>query len=305
MAGEHETVRFDGREIDLSHLERVLWPALGYTKRDLVAYYRAVAPVILPYLMDHPLTLRAFPNGVEGYGYYLRDLPDGAPDWLRCARYHPETREGERCVPLVDDEAGLVWYAGRDAVEVHLWPSTEHALDRPDWAVLDLDPGADVPFERVLEAALLVRDELARLGLSGLPKTSGGRGVHIFVPIEPADPYDAVRDWVKALAERLSRERPDLVATAGGRTHLPGLVAVDHAQNSLGRNTAAPYTARATAEATVSTPLTWAEVESARVRPGDFTIRNVPARLQGSGDPWASVSARPRPRLPAAPGAGS
>ncbi|HET9016354.1 MAG TPA: hypothetical protein VFN57_12215, partial [Thermomicrobiaceae bacterium] len=155
------TWRVDGRDVTVSNPGRVIWPAAGLTKADLAGYYREVAPVMAPYLVDRPLTLRVFPDDVAGTGFYLRDRPAGAPDWLRCLHYRPETRAGERCVPLVDDAAGLLWYADRGGVEVHLWPSTARALDRPDWAIFDLDPGPDVGFERVLEVALLVHDELA------------------------------------------------------------------------------------------------------------------------------------------------
>ena len=298
---EDTTCRVDGREIELTNLDRVLFPATGCTKADLVRLYGDIAPVILPYLVQRPLTMQVFPAGVDAPGFYLRDLPPGAPDWLHCVPYQPETRPGERCVPLIDGAAGLLWYAERGAIEFHLWPSTVEALDRPDWAVFDLDPGADVAFDRVLEAAILVGDELNRQGLNGLPKTSGGRGLHVFVPIEPAASFSAVRDWVKRVAAVLSEQHPDLVGTAGGRTHLPGLVTVDHAQNSLGRNTAAPYTLRATPNATVSTPLAWDEVRRGALRPADFTLQTLPQRLRDVGDPWSAARDVPRRPIPADP----
>ena len=299
MPGHDDTTwDIDGREVDLSNLDRVLWPRSGLTKADLIHYYRDIAPVIVPYLTARPLTLRVFPDGVDRPGFYLRDLPAGAPDWLRCAPYQPETRPGERCVPLIDGAAGLVWYADRGGIEVHLWPCTVAALDRPDWVVFDLDPGPDVGFERVLDAATLVRDELDRLGVTGLPKTSGGRGLHVFVPVEPNVPFASARDWVKAIAARLSELQPDLIGTAGGRTHRQGLVTIDHAQNSLGRNTAAPYTPRATPDATVSAPLSWDEVETGTLRPGDFTLLTLPRRLRDVGDPWRAALDAPRHRLP-------
>ncbi|MBX6342994.1 MAG: non-homologous end-joining DNA ligase [Thermomicrobiaceae bacterium] len=296
--GPRETWRLDGREVEVSHLEKVLWPATGLTKGDLLGYYRAVGPAMLPYLRDHPLTLTVFPRGIDARGFYRRDVPERAPGWLRAARYQPEGQAEPIQPPLVDDLAGLIWYANQDAIEFHVWLSRAEDLERPDWAVFDLDPGDEVGFPEVLRAALVVRRALDDMGLRPLAKTSGGRGLHLFLPLAPIHSFDEVRDWVRALATRLAEARPDLLAAARGATHRGDRVTIDHAQNSIARNTAAPYTARARPGATVSAPVSWEEVERGDIRPEHFTIRTMPERLERLGDLWAAGRVAPR-RLPA------
>lgn len=177
MSGEQantQVLRVDGREIVVTSADKVLWPQDGLTKADLLDYYQAVAPVMLPYLRDHPVTLRVFPGGIDRPGHYRRDLPKDAPDWLPSATYRPASREGELHAPLIQDAAALLWYAERGALEFHMWLATADRQEQPDWAVFDLDPGDAVDFPAVLEAALLVRDALAAQGIDGYPKTSGG-----------------------------------------------------------------------------------------------------------------------------------
>lgn len=277
----------DGRSITVSSLDRPLWPDDGLTKQDLLVYYRDIAPVMLPYLRAHPLTLNIFPDGVAGRGHYRRELPKHAPEWLRGARYQPASRPKAILAPLVDDIAGLVWHANQGAIEFHMWLSREDQLNEPDWAVFDLDPGPDVPFARVLEAAQAVRAALEADGLTGYAKTSGGRGLHVFVPLEPVHPFPTVREWVHGLAKHLAEAHPRLIATASGGTHDDPIVTIDHAQNSIARNTAAPYTVRAAPHATVSAPVTWDEVAAGKIRPDHFTLRTMPERLKKHGDLWA------------------
>ncbi len=293
-----EVWELDGIEVAVTHLDKVLWPDDGLTKRDLLGYYRQVGPVMLPYLRGRPVTLRVFPDGIEQPGHYQRNAPARLPGWLRTAPYRPQTTGQDRRLPLIENVAGLVWYANRDALEFHQWHARVERPDYPDWAVFDLDPGPRAGYERVLRVALLIRERLVQRKLVALPKTSGGSGLHLFLPLEPVHPVEAVREWVHRLAEELSQEHPDLVATGDGATHDEDeRVTIDHAQNSLARNTAAPYTLRARPGAPVSTPLAWEEIEEGRVRPEHFTIRTLPQRLDAIGDPWAEVKVQPQ-RLP-------
>ncbi len=293
-----EVWELDGIEVAVTHLDKVLWPADGLTKRDLLGYYRHVGPAMLPYLRGRPVTLRVFPDGIERPGHYQRNAPARLPRWLRTAPYRPQTTGQDRRLPLIETLAGLIWYANRDAIEFHQWHAQAEQPDKPDWAIFDLDPGPRAGYERVLRVALLIRERLAQQNLVALPKTSGGSGLHLFLPLEPVHLVNDVREWVRRLAEELSQEHPDLVATGDGATHDEDeRVTIDHAQNSLARNTAAPYTLRARPGAPVSTPLAWEEVEEGRVRPEHFTIRTLPERLDTIGDPWAAAKARPQ-RLP-------
>lgn len=272
--------------IRVTSLHKRYWPDEGLTKGDTLDYYRRVASTMLPYLRGRPVTLRVYPNGIDGPGFWRRDRPDHVPDWLRAVRYQPETRQTAINVPLIDDEAGLVWYVDHSAIELHQWMSRADHLEQPDWAVFDLDPGKNVGFDRVLEAALLTRDELANEELKCYAKTSGATGMHIFVPLASEYSYEMVREWVHGVARRLEECHPETIAVASGGTHNRDVVTIDHAQNSIARNTAAPYTLRALPGAPVSTPVTWNEVQRGKVRPDHFTLRTVPARLERHGDPW-------------------
>jgi len=289
VAPESETWRFGKRSINVSNLTKAFWPEDGYTKEDMLRYYRTVAPAMLPYLVDRPVTVRAFPDGIHGFSYYRRDLPENAPSWLRSVDYHPETAQSVTHLPLIDDVAGLVWLANQASIEFHLWGSRASNLAQPDMAIFDLDPGDKATFADVLQAALRLHDALERVGLRGYPKTSGGRGLHVYLPLAPGHTFEGVRAWVKALAEQLAAAHPKLIAVAHGATHRGRQVTIDHAQNSIGRNTAAPYTLRAYPGAPVSTPLTWGEVEDGQLHPSDLTLRTVPDRLERGGDIFAPV----------------
>lgn len=284
-----ETWDLNGQVIEITSLDRRYWPDDELTKGDMLAYYRQIAPAILPYLHERPLTLRVFPRGIGGPGYWRRELAGSTPEWLRSVTYQPESRSGTIQVPLIDDEAGLIWHANRAAIEFHQWLSTAGNLEQPDWAVFDLDPGEKVDFKQVLEAALRVHDELAVSDLTGFAKTSGGAGLHVFVPLEPTASFEAVREWVHVVAKRLAEQHPDLIAIASGGTHAGTKVTIDHAQNSVGRNTAAPYTLRARSGAPVSTPVSWDEVKRGRIRPNQFTLKTVPKRVKKLGDLWADA----------------
>jgi len=273
----------------VSHLDKPFWPEDGLTKGDMLRYYQSISPVMLPYLKNRPVTLRIFPDGIRGFSYYRRDLPDNAPAWLRSVSYRPETSEQVIQLPLVDDAAGLVWLANQGSIEFHLWGSRVPDLAQPDMAIFDLDPGDEAGFVDVLQAALRLRDALDRVGLQGYPKTSGGRGLHVYVPLTSGYTFDGVRAWVKALAEQLAAVYPDLIAVARGATHRGRQVTIDHAQNSIGRNTAAPYTLRALPGAPVSMPLTWNEVKDGRLHPADLTLSVVPERVHQMSDLFAPV----------------
>jgi bifunctional non-homologous end joining protein LigD len=284
-----EIWELNGRDIEITSRDRRYWPDDDLTKGDMLDYYRQIAPVMLPYLHDRPLTLRVFPRGIGGPGYWRRELTDSAPGWLRSVTYQPESRDETIEVPLIDDDAGLIWYADHAAIEIHQWLSLAGDLEQPDWAVFDLDPGERVDFKQVLVAAIHVRDELDAADLTGFAKTSGGVGLHVFVPLDPVQPFDDVREWVHRVAKQLAEKHSDLIAEASGGTHLGTKVTIDHAQNSIGRNTAAPYSLRARAGAPVSTPVSWDEVKRGRIRPDQFTLKTVPKRVKKLGDLWAGA----------------
>jgi bifunctional non-homologous end joining protein LigD len=290
MNASSETWHLGDQSIQVTHLERAYWPQAGFTKGDLLGYYREIAPVLLPHLKDRPVTLRVYPQGVEGASYYLRDCSAQAPNWLRRVQYQPKTVGHPVPLPLIDTAAGLLWFANQGTIEFHLWASHTPDLTLPDQAIFDLDAGEAASFDAVREAALRLHDALEQGGVRGYPKTSGGSGLHVFVPLAPGYTFQRVRAWVKAVGQQLASRYPDLVALAHGGTHRGGRVTIDYAQNSVGRNTAAPYTLRAHLDhPTVSTPLTWAELDAGSIDPVRFSPQVVLQRLKQQGDVFAPV----------------
>lgn len=283
------TWSLDGRSLRLSDLDKVYWPRDGLTKGDTLDYYRELAAVILPQFKDRPVTTRVFPDGIDGKSFYRRDAPAKRPKWLRSESYRPASGTGTTRLILIDDTAGLIWFANQGAIEFHTWMSCLPNLTEPDFAVFDLDPGEQVTFKDVLRAASFLRDHLTKIGLTGFPKTTGRQGLHVLLPLAPGHTFEGVRTWVKSTAEQLAAEHEDLIAVAHGGTHRGDHVTIDYAQNSITRNLAAPYTLRAAPGAPVSAPLSWDEVERGKVSPDQITIKTMPARLQKKGDLFASI----------------
>ncbi|HEX8036460.1 MAG TPA: non-homologous end-joining DNA ligase [Ktedonobacterales bacterium] len=282
-----------GREVHVSHLTKLYWPEVGVSKGDLLRYYLAIASVAMPHFRDRPATMRVFPEGVLGPSFYQRDRPEHAPDWLRTVNYHPKTTKKSSHVSiltLIDDAAGLIWLANAGSIEFHLWSARLPDLSRPDQAIFDLDPGAVASFVDVCQAALRLREALVRDGMRSYPKSSGGRGLHVYMPLAPEHTFEQVRAWVKSVAERLAAADPELLAVAHGPTHRGNRITVDYAQNSVGSNTAAPYTVRAQRTyPVVSTPVRWEEIE-AGVDPSAFTPQVVLERVRQHGDLFAPAS---------------
>jgi bifunctional non-homologous end joining protein LigD len=290
----------DGHPLQVTHLDKPYWPQAGVTKGEMLQYYVRIAPVALPYFRDRPVTLRMYPDGVDSPSYYLRERPERAPAWLRSIAYRPKTSPHFLQLPVIDDAASLIWLANAGAIEFHLWGACLPELTLPDQAIFDLDPGEAATFEDVLQSAQHLRHALDALHVASYPKTSGGRGLHLVAPLEP-DPawsFERVRAWIKDVAEQLAGAFPHRLALPHGSTHRGDRVTIDYAQNSVGRNTAAPYSLRAyPAHPVVSTPLSWQEVEAGDMRPADLTPAVVLDRVQRLGDLFAPVVHAPQ-RLP-------
>jgi len=277
-----------GRTLALTNLDKVLWPASGFTKRRLIEYYVAIAPVLLPHLEGRPLTLRRFPDGVEGVSWHQNEC-QGEPDWLPVF----ETRGRGGC-PLrfcmVDGLAALVWLANQAAIELHPFLWRVDAPRRPTQIVFDLDPGPPAGLLECGRVALALRRLLAELGLAPLPKTSGSLGLHVHAPL--AQTLDA-KPLARAIAERLAAERPGEVVAQMRREARAGRVYVDWLQNDPSRQTVAPYSLRGVPVPRVATPLHWQEVEEAveQERPEllVFGPEAVLARVEREGDPFAAL----------------
>lgn len=269
--------------------DKVLWPESGLTKGDLIAYYQTVAPALLPHVRDRPLVMKPYPNGITGRFYYRQTLPKTAPAWLPRWQHTPLADATPNQMPLAQDVASLTWVANQAAIEIHPWLSRVDAPAQPDYVVFDLDVLDAALFPRVLEVALLVHKLVEAQGLAAYPKTTGGDGIHIYVPIRRGPSFDQTRAWALAQAETLCAAHPDRVTTESRTAGRGRLVLIDYAQNAMGKTTVAPYSVRPRPGAPVSMPLTWEEVAEGRVRPGDFTLRTAPERLAARGDLFAPV----------------
>uniref|UniRef100_A0A7C2E9B1 DNA polymerase domain-containing protein n=1 Tax=Ammonifex degensii TaxID=42838 RepID=A0A7C2E9B1_9THEO len=274
----------EGRALELKNLDKPFWPE-GFTKGDLIRYYDLVAPYLLPYLKDRPLVLNRFPDGIKGENFYQKECPDYAPEWVKTVPV--EHRDAGKFVNYIicNDKPTLLWVVQQGAIEMHAWLATYHAINRPDIAVLDLDPMPGVSFPEVVEAALLLRAALAEFGLTGYPKTSGAEGLHIFIPVEPeythrevARAMGYVTRFIASVFPKATVER--VVEKRGPRVYL------DFLQNGYGKTMAFPYSVRPVPGALVSTPLDWDELEHRSWQPRDFNITTVPSRLNARGEVW-------------------
>jgi bifunctional non-homologous end joining protein LigD len=281
-----QTWDLNDRAVDVTSRDRVLWPDDGFTKLDMLSYYAETAQIMLRYLAGHPVTLNVFPRGINEQGYYRRRMPDNAPDWIDSIEYQAESRSDTSRVPVVQSAADLIWFANQGGIEFHMWASHGKDLEHPRWAIFDLDPGEKASFRSVCTAALEVRSIIESDGLESFCKTSGARGMHVFVPLEPKHEMERAREWVRHVAQRAKEANKRLIESRGAETHSGSKVTVDDAQNSIARNTAAPYSLRALSGASVSARVTWDEVEAGKVKPDDFNIRTIPERLEELGDIW-------------------
>ena len=317
MAEQRVPIEVDGRRLTLSNLSKILYPPTdgshGLSKAEVVDYYTRAAPALLPHVVDRPMTFTRWPDGVTGKTFFEKNAPSHTPDWVRRVTL-PSPGSGQRRETidyvLVQDLPTLVWAANLAALELHVPQWTVDATGRPrdpDLVVLDLDPGPPATVVECCQVALALRDRLAADGLTGYPKTSGSKGMQIYVPVRPA-PAERTSGYAKVLAEDLERAHPDRVVSRMAKALRPGKVFVDWSQNNAAKTTVAAYSLRARALPTVSTPVTWDEVAACR-EPQDlrFVTGQVLARLDQDGDLLAPIAqdtggAGPgRPRLPDRP----
>ena len=268
----------------MTNLAKVFWPSQKLTKGDLFRYYVEVAPYILPTLADRPLVMKRFPNGIRAKPFYQHRVSD-VPAGVRVERVGTSA-EGPQIVG--GDLATLVYTTQLAAISQDPWFSRVQSPECADYVALDLDPMPDVPFARVLDVARWIRDELQALDATGFPKTSGSEGLHVYIPLPPGTPYEAGQLFCQIVATLIAQKHPKSatversLAARGRRTY------IDFLQNAPGKTLASAYSARASEYAGVSTPLTWVEIDEG-VRPEDFTIKSVPARLKERGDLWAGL----------------
>ena len=279
--------KIDGQTLKFTNLDKVYFPEHGYTKRDLLNYYDAVAPLLLPHLKDRPLSLKRYPNGIHGEYFFQKNTPENYPAWLRT-----EMVDNIRYI-LADDRATLLYLTNLGCIDQNPSMSRVGSLENPDFILIDLDP-VECGFAKIVEAALLVKGKLDAIGLAGYPKTTGGDGLHIYVPIEPHYTFEQARAFAEVIARLVAAERPDLFTTPRSvEKRVKNRVYFDYLQLAESKTISAPYVVRAHAGAPVATPLAWEEVKPG-VEPGQFTLANAMDRFTRVGDLFEGVLTRPQ-----------
>ena len=293
-------LKVDGCDVRLTNLNKVFWPDLKITKGDLLQFYADVSPVLLPHITDRAMVMRRYPNGAFGESFFMKEAPSPRPSWIRiCPIHHNDDKVVN--FPVIDDLPSLLWVINLGCIDLNQWYARCDDVDRPDYVHFDLDPvkgTPEVPFERVLETALVVRDGLEALGMPALAKTTGSRGIHVYVPIQRGPTQKDVWGFAKRFAQSLEALQPKLITAEYVIAKRPaGRVLVDYNQNAWGRTLASIYSVRPHPRAAVSTPVTWREIERG-LAIQDFRLDNVPARVRKLGDLWAPlVSPQGRFRL--------
>ena len=275
----------DGRVVKLTNLGKMFWSEQGITKRDLIQYYADVAPYLLPHLQDRAMVMKRYPNGAAGEFFFMKRAPSPRPDWIEIC--HIEHSSGNVInFPMIQDMAALLWVINLGCIDLNQWYARCDDVDRPDYVHFDLDPVPGATFEKVSETALLLKEALDALKMPSYAKTTGSKGIHIYVPIQRGPTQKQVWTFAKELSHAIASQAPKLVTAVYVVSKRPkGRVLVDYNQNAWGRTLASIYSVRPRPEATVSTPVTWAELKRG-VKIEDFTMKNVPARLKKVGDLW-------------------
>ena len=295
MSASKSVIKIGRRELTLSNPDKLYWPEAGYTKAEMVAYYRAIAPAIVPHLKNRAVTLKRYPEGVTGQFFYETNCPKHRPDWIRTVDVDRK-KDGKTIHYCVGwDEATLVWMANLGSIELHISLSRASNLMSPTAMVYDLDPGAPATIAECCELALEIKKRFADLGLEMFPKTSGSKGLHLYVPLNTRVTFPKTGGLAHAVALQLEKEMPDLVVSTQKKTEREGKVLIDWSQNGPHKTTVAVYSMRARDLPTCSTPVTWREV-SACAKKGDpdllrFTAEDVIKRVKSKGDLFEPVLA--------------
>jgi bifunctional non-homologous end joining protein LigD len=283
-------VEVEGRRLSLSNLDKVMYPATGFTKGQVIDYYTRVAPALLPHLLDRPLTLKRYPNGVEGQYFYEKQCPSHRPEWVRSEPVDLRSKTIHFCV--CDDLPTLVWLANLADLELHPSLSKVPEVERPTVMAFDLDPGPPAGIAECCEVAVILRDALDRIGLESFPKTSGSKGIQVYVPlnVDGVDYDHGTKQLSQALARHLEAEHPKLIVSSQKKELRKGKVLIDWSQNDEHKTTVSVYSLRARERPTVSTPLDWGEVEAGDPDALVFEAGDVLERVQERGDLFAPVA---------------
>jgi len=288
---DNAILNVDGKDVRVTNLRKIFWSGLGLTKGDLLQYYADVAGVLLPHIVNRAMVMKRYPHGASGDFFFMKRAPEPRPAWIEiCSIDHGS--KGVIDFPMIQDRAALMWVINLGCIDLNQWYATCDEVNRPDYLHFDLDPGPGATFDRVLETARVVHEALDVLEMPSVVKTTGSRGLHIYVPIVRGPEQGDVRRFAQALAQELATRNPALITAeyrVAKRPH--GRVLVDYNQNRWGSTLASIYSVRPRPDATVSTPVTWKEVARG-VRIEDFTMKNVPKRVAKLGDLWKPLLAK-------------
>ncbi len=285
-------IRIGKRELRLSNLAKPFWPEEGITKGDLLRYYREVAPVLVPHLKDRPFTMRRYPHGAYSEAFFQKDAPKHMPEWIPTFHARVSSRDSERSkrwidFPLVNDELALLWMVNMGCIDMNAWYSRIDKPDRPDFVLFDLDPTPEVPWQQTIEVALILKQLLDALELLSFPKTSGGKGFHVLVPLDRRSTYSDSREFAEIIAGTIARAHPKLATTEWSKARRRGVL-IDANQNGEGKTIASVYSVRPKPNAPVSTPLRWDEVDD-KMNPSEYTMAAVLERVRAHGDLYSGV----------------
>jgi bifunctional non-homologous end joining protein LigD len=285
---DNAILKVEGRDVRLTNLRKLFWPELNITKGALIQYYADVAPFLLPHIRERAMVMRRYPNGAAGEQFFMKEAPSPRPPWIRiCPIDHGDGKVVN--FPVIDDLPSLLWLVNLGCIDLNQWYSRCDDVNRPDYVHFDLDPSEGATFDQVRECGLIVREALETLGMTPYVKTTGSRGLHVYVPIVRGPEQDVVLTFAKTLAGELAARNPTLMTLDYRVARRPReRVLVDYKQNAWGQTLASIYSVRPRPLATVSTPLTWAEVaKGAAIE--DFRIDNVRARVKKRGDLWKGL----------------
>jgi bifunctional non-homologous end joining protein LigD len=287
------TLEVDGRSLKFTNLKKVFYPDEGYTKRDVINYYDGVSALILPHLKDRPLSLKRYPNGIKDEFFFQKHVPESFAPWLRTELIDSDHNEAPINYVFAQDRASLLYLANLGCIDQNPWMSRLGSLDNPDFILIDLDP-QECPYDMIVEAALLVKQVLDEIGLEGYPKTTGGRGMHVYIPVKTDYSYEQTRTFAEVIARIVVRRKPELFTTPRSVAKRErNRVYFDWVQNAKSKTIAAPYVLRAYPGAPVATPLEWDEVRKG-LDPRRFNIANARERFREKGDLFAGVLKRPQ-----------
>lgn len=285
MAKKEIIVEIEGKQLKLTNLDKLMYP--NVTKKDVIEYYHNIASTILPHIAERPLVMKRYPDGIDGESFYQKECPDHAPEWVQTFA----VQHSEKTINYIvcNDVPTLIWLANLGCLEMHVWRSRIDKIEYPDIVVMDLDPPTEIIFTDILKVALLVKQALKEFGIECYPKTSGSRGIHLFIPVVPRYSFKEATKAMQYIAELIERVYPQKCTTERVVEKRGAKIYLDYLQNARGKTMAWQYSLRPTVQATVSTPLTWQELEAGNIDVSNLNIKSIFNRLKMYGDLYNDV----------------